>query len=223
MIRHHPDEIYLAAYANGQLAEAESLVIASHVALCPLCRHAVADFEAVGGALLDDVAPMALSDQSLQHVLDQLDNFSAPVKKVHKPVQSVAGLVSDNILPSPLRYYIEKLDASTQWQPVMNGLDQINLSVGQHKKSKTKLLRIRSGIAMPQHTHKGEELTLVLDGAFRDERGYFGRGDLAMTDHDVDHRPIADDKGDCICLVVTTDNLSLTGPLARFLNPFLRF
>jgi len=131
--------------------------------------------------------------------------------------------IDSAIIPLPLRHYLEGLDPATQWQPVIGGLDQIVLNVGQHKFFKTKLLRIRGGAAMPQHSHDGDELTLVLQGAFGDEGGHFARGDLAMTDDHVDHRPVADIGIDCICLTVTTDNLRLTGPFMRFLNPFMRF
>ena len=33
---------------------------------------------------------------------------------------------------------------------------------------------------MPQHTHEGHELTLVLEGSFHDALGRYGRGDLAI-------------------------------------------
>ena len=83
-------------------------------------------------------------------------------------------------------------------------------------------MRIKSGTAMPSHTHEGTELTLVLAGGFSDERGHFLRGDLAEVDASVDHRPIADPGDDCICLAVTDAPLRLTGPFGRLLNPFLR-
>ena len=38
-VRHHPDDELLLDYASGALGEAESLVIATHMALCPICRR----------------------------------------------------------------------------------------------------------------------------------------------------------------------------------------
>ena len=42
-------------YAAGSLSEPVALLIATHLALCPRCRHEVEEFEALGGALLEDL------------------------------------------------------------------------------------------------------------------------------------------------------------------------
>ena len=76
-------------------------------------------------------------------------------------------------------------------------------------------MRVRAGKAVPQHTHEGNELTLVLEGSFHDELGRYARGDLAITDPTVEHRPVADEGQDCLCLAVTDARLRLTGPLGR--------
>ena len=88
---------------------------------------------------------------------------------------------------------------------------------------RTTLIRVRAGRMVPQHTHEGNELTVVLRGAFHDETGHYVRGDLAIADASVDHRPIADEGEDCLCLAVTDAPLRLTGRFGRFLNPFIRF
>ena len=64
---------------------------------------------------------------------------------------------------------------------------------------------------------------MVLEGAFRDETGHYGRGDLMIADSLLDHRPRADEAQDCVCLVVTDAPLRFTGRFGRFLNPFIRF
>ena len=62
---HHIDEALLMDYAVGATSEPESLIIATHLALCPHCRATVRDLEEVGGALLDDVAPEAVAEDAL--------------------------------------------------------------------------------------------------------------------------------------------------------------
>ena len=74
---------------------------------------------------------------------------------------------------------------------------------------------------MPSHTHEGSELTLVLDGAFRDANGRYGRGDISLADEHVDHRPIAEDERACICFAVTDAPLRLTGSYRQFFSDFL--
>ena len=88
---------------------------------------------------------------------------------------------------------------------------------------RTTLVRVRAGRMVPRHTHEGNELTVVLEGAFHDEAGHYRRGDLAIADSSVDHRPMADDGQDCLCLAVTDAPLRLTGRFGRLLNPFVRF
>ena len=75
---------------------------------------------------------------------------------------------------------------------------------------------------MPDHGHNGMELTLVLQGAFSDEDGYFARGDIEIAHEDVDHMPVADISQDCICLAVTDAPLRFKGLLPRLAQPFLR-
>jgi putative transcriptional regulator len=84
------------------------------------------------------------------------------------------------------------------------------------------LYRIRAGKKMPQHTHEGSEYTLVIRGAFSDVTGRYGRGDVAISDEDLDHTPIAEAGEECLCFAVMDAPLRLTGPIGRFLNRFVR-
>ena len=63
---------------------------------------------------------------------------------------------------------------------------------------------------------------LVLDGGYSDSDGHYRRGDVTLADSTTDHSPIADDDGPCVCLLVRNGAARLTGPVARFLNPFIR-
>jgi len=77
---------------------------------------------------------------------------------------------------------------------------------------------VKAGAALPQHTHEGAEYTLLLTGGFSDETGHYRRGDVAIADPSIDHRPVADEGEDCICLAVTDAPLRLTGRFGRYLN-----
>ena len=46
-------------------------------------------------------------------------------------------------------------------------------------------------------------MTLVLAGGFSDGDGHYQRGDFSFSDGEVDHSPVADDDGECLCLTVT--------------------
>ena len=100
-IKHHPSEDFLLAYAAGDLSEAWSLVIATHLALCPVCRRAVRDAEAIGGALIDDLAPEVLAGDALEKTLARAAVADAAPAA---PVSTGDGAPAPK-LPQPLRDY----------------------------------------------------------------------------------------------------------------------
>jgi putative transcriptional regulator len=71
---------------------------------------------------------------------------------------------------------------------------------------------------MPRHAHHGTELTMVIEGAFADETGRYGAGDLAEVEAEVNHRPVAEGPMDCICLVAEQGNPRFGGFLGRLLR-----
>ena len=71
------------------------------------------------------------------------------------------------------------------------------------------------------HGHHFSVLGLVLDGAFSDTRGRYGRGDIALADEDVDHSPVAENDRPCICLAITDAPLRLTGSYRQFFSEFI--
>ena len=66
-------------------------------------------------------------------------------------------------------------------------------------------------------------MILVLSGGFRDRCRQFLRGDVAISDESVDHRPLVDQDGGCVCLSVTDAPLRFTGPFGWLLNLVARY
>jgi putative transcriptional regulator len=83
-------------------------------------------------------------------------------------------------------------------------------------------LRIKAGRSIPSHTHRGPEVTLVLDGGFSDQRGHYSRGDVCVADDTVEHRPVADPDGECLCLALSGGPIRFKGWLGSLLAPFMR-
>ena len=81
----------------------------------------------------------------------------------------------------------------------------------------THLLRIDPGGVVPEHTHKGFELTLLLEGEFEDELGTYVKGDFICLDSAHQHSPKTQ-KG-CLCLTVVNDALHFTKGMSKLLNP----
>src|SRR6185437_7787825 len=99
MIRHHPGAELLVAYAAGGSDEPVSLIVATHLALCPDCRREVTNAEHAGGMLLDDLAPAPLSDSVLTSVMARLNGAEAKPASARPPRDGFKA-------PEPLRSYL---------------------------------------------------------------------------------------------------------------------
>jgi putative transcriptional regulator len=212
-IRHHLSDSLLLAYAAGQLPEAFSLVVATHVSLCDECRARALSFDAVGGAMLDDAGEAALADDSFEATMARITG--RPQQARVAPVPRERGL-----FPAPLRDYVGGDLAAVKWRPVGMGVRQAILRT--ESGATARLLHIPAGQAVPDHGHRGMELTLVLQGAYRDSTDRFGPGDVEIATEDLDHTPIAEAGQDCICLAATDAPLRFNRLIPRIAQPFLR-
>lgn len=216
-IHHHPTDDLLLAYAAGDLSEAWSLVIATHLALCPACRHAVRDGEEIGGVLIDELAPEHLSSDALEQTLARVVAAEA--------MPAATSVRADDkgpvpLLPQPLRDYAGGDVGDLRWRRLGRGAYHIPLIKGGRGET-ARLLKIPAGGPVPAHGHNGLELTMVLCGSFSDASGRFARGDVETADADMVHQPIADPGEDCVCLAVTDAPLRFRSPLARLAQPFI--
>ncbi len=209
-IKHHLDDDTLFAYAAGNLPEAFNLIIAAHVSLCDECRAVVESFDSVGGALLEEGAVADMETESLSRTLARIETVQPETRAA--PVRGT--------LPAPVRDYVGgDLDA-IKWRPVGMGVKQAILKTSDA--ATARLLMIPAGAAIPDHSHKGTEMTLVLKGAFQDEDGRFARGDIEVADGSVSHTPVADIGEDCICLAVTEAPLRFKGFLPKVAQKLAR-
>ena len=215
-IKHHLTDALLMGYAAGTLPEAFSLVVATHLSMCDECRAQAASFDAVGGAVLEGGETVSMDAGSLAATWARIQGVTpeAAPKAPHAKARKAGDL------PKPLLDYIGgDLDA-VRWRPVGMGVRQAILTTA--KGATARLLYIPAGTAVPDHGHRGTELTLVLKGAFRDQTDHFGPGDVEVANEDLEHTPVADIGEDCICLAATDAPLRFSGMLPRIAQPFLK-
>lgn len=216
-MKHHAKPETLAAYAAGALDEAMAVVIATHAETCAACRRTVSDFEALGGQCLERFEPVAMSDGAL-------DRFWARVgaaPSAPPPVSTRADNDFDLAAARPIQAYLKGGLDKVAWRPVAPGMAQAVLDADGYRKGVLRLLRIAPGVRMPKHSHSGEELTLILRGAYEDEIGEFRAGDLADLDGESAHAPCAIGDEDCICLIATSGPLAFRGLVGRVVQPFV--
>ena len=210
-IKHHLSDDLLMAYASGNLAEGFSIAVAAHVSMCDHCRCRLESYNAVGGALLE---------RDIDNPVDQ-DAFSKTlerIKSTQQVMQAKAKQSSD--FPEPLTDYVGHRLHDIKWQPLGMGVKQAVLETSED--ATARLLYIPAGAQMPDHSHRGLELTLVLDGAFADENDYFAKGDVEIADCSTNHTPVAMDGKPCICLAVTEAPLKFRKMFHRLIQPLMR-
>ncbi|MBB5661849.1 putative transcriptional regulator [Rhizobium leguminosarum] len=215
MIEHHLDYDMLQQYAAGTLAEGWSVAVATHLALCPACRSKLSVLESVGGYFIDnetaDLSEVSQSWEILKAKIEagQIDKV-VPIKKRSS---------SDTTYPEPLKTYIDAA-GGLKWRQFGRSAAQMMIPTGDETTT-VRLLKIPAGQPVPEHSHRGVELTLVLDGSFSDEVSTFARGDIEMADDGLMHQPKADADRDCICLAVTEAPLRFKSRFLRLIQPLL--
>jgi putative transcriptional regulator len=211
MIQHHPDIATLMAFSAGTLDGPYATVVATHLAMSDGGRETLRHMETIGGALLTAEPAAELSAGALDRLLGSIgdDQPSAGPREQSGP--------SD--LPLPLQRFLPKGLDGVRWKWTGPGVATADLAWGDDGKSRLMLLRVAGGRRVPEHGHGGHELTLILQGAYRDRFGLFAKGDIADHDEDVEHQPIAEPGEDCICLVAVDAKLTFRGRLMRALQP----
>lgn len=204
--RHHLSAEYLAAYSHGTLPTPFAVVVATHISMCDECRAAWEAEALPGGLLLDAQKPAELSDGFRERVLASLD--TPPSARDRTAI----------VFPAPLS---EALGGQPpRWRKVAAGSRQAILQ--NDAEGSLRLLEFPAGTAVPEHSHGGREMTLVLKGAFGDITGTYRAGDLQIAGGDLEHSPTATADGPCLCLAATDAPLRFTGLLPRLLQPILR-
>ena len=200
------DEL-LAGYASGTLSAPLHTLVAGYLEMNPQSRAFVKSLEAVAGADLEASSPIPVSGRD-----DKLEAIfaSGPIKR------AMGETAPSTVLPYALYRYIGQDLPDIRWKSRLPGMKQCK--VEETERGEAVLYWIKPGRKMPSHTHDGSEYTLVLRGSFSDVSGHYGPGDIAIADQEIDHRPVADPEGDCICFAVTDAPLRLTGPFGRILQ-----
>ena len=198
--RHHPPAELLLDHAGGASSDAEALMIAKHLELCPDCRAGVRECASIGGALLDAIEPARLPPNLLNRTLAAIDRGT-------------------DLTEAEPRKDVLDLEAGP-WRTV-SGVRVRRLPIGRGDE-RLLLVRVRQGGSIFTHRHVGEEWTLVLQGGFTDRTGHFGPGDFAVMDSEDEHKPIADAGEDCVCLILMRGQPRYSGLLGRIFQFFVR-
>lgn len=216
--QHHPADEFLLQYASGAATEPFALLIAAHLVHCARCRAAVAQAETIGGALLESLEP-APADSSPGYSSSVDGDIAQILARAAR--QSAARPDAAPATPaSPLGGYARDLN-KVAWRSLGPGIQQSVLAKDSHG-AVARLLRIAPGRSVFEHSHGGNEMTLVLEGSYRAAGAQFRSGDVECADETVTHQPVADPDATCICLAVTDRPLRFNNLLGRLMQNFIR-
>lgn len=214
MIRHHPDDEFLLRLAAGRLSAGPALVVSAHLESCAQCRLQLHSLQALGGALLEQAEPVALTQESWTRTLTRIDAPApAPAPRVPLPRP---------VLPEgvPWPASLSKCRVAG-WRRIGRGLRYARVHPPYDPAASLYLLRIGEGRSLPRHTHGGIELTQVLCGAFDDGRGVFGPGDFDEADEQVHHQPVVQAGAVCVCLAYVGGPMRFDGRIASLIGGWI--
>ena len=208
-------EELLSHYAAGRLLGPLHALVASHLDLSPRNRGFVQALEDWASRQIEADGAVALADR---------DAALATIFAAPAPVPSAVAAPGKEAGSAPLAALIAHAQArdraSLPWRRYLPGVRRVAIASSKDA-GEVNFYWIKAGKRWPAHTHTGQEITLVLRGGFSDVTGHYARGDIAIADAEIDHRPVADSDEDCICFAVTDAPLLLTGPIGSVVQHLL--
>lgn len=212
-ISHHLDPATLVAFAAGSLEAPLAAVSAAHIEMCLHCQRELGDLELLGSALLADLDVGA--DESPMSVLPR-----RPVSSATWTLPPRTATSRDRDAGPVLFAQQFGLDLNNiVWRWLGPGIRHCRLPLPAGIKGDLRLLKIEPGKQMPEHGHGGTELTLVLEGMYRDQSGTYRRGDVQDIDDESEHRPMADEVTGCVCIIASERPARFKGLTSRLLQP----
>jgi len=212
MTRHHPDSLSLMEYSAGNLSEPHALCIRLHLDQCPHCRSRVDTLNSLGAVMMDQQPKVTVSDNSFDQLMARIDAAPADASPVAKTPRM-----------SPLQKLLGQDINDLPWKRQLGDVSVLDISEKFPGQSERVVLqKLVAGGKAPAHTHRGNETTIVLQGAFADQKGVFNQWDFVVLNEQDEHKPVAVGCEDCITLSVLSAPLKLTGTFTRLLNPFMR-
>ena len=210
MTQHHPTEHILIEHAAGALSAGPALCVASHLEFCSECAQHNRQLSQLGSAMMMDTQEGKVEDNLFDQIMQRVDE---PVEK--RPSKKTGiDKVLQQLLPNGL--------SGVAWKRMAGGVSSFDLG-DIAEGFAVKLMKVERGRSVLQHTHTGNEFSVLLQGGYSDELGNYYRGDFVECSDQHTHKPVAHRNEDCILLTAVHGELKFTGTLGRLLNPFVKF
>ena len=217
MISFHPKYLDLQAFSAGNCQPAMALVISAHVDMCPQCRNDCVDIQAELANKIF-IQPPHVEPLGNQYT-SMMSNITAlPTVHTSAPVEENTSIELDGKffeLPRTLRRHVKN---TGNWSRLVGKLWLAPVDLGEI--GRANFMYMEKGGRVPEHTHKGTELTLVVNGQYGDGISEYESGDFTIMDSNHNHLPHSQADNGCLVFTIVDQPLHFTAGIARLLNPF---
>jgi putative transcriptional regulator len=200
-----------SAYAAGALDAGLRLLVETQAHLTPEAGQDLGHAEALAGALFEREMPVAMRHDALESVFARIADPEP--RDPRREAARRAGAVIEELLHLPKPVQEAALAAVGRGGWTFGGPGLRTLQLDLDGSAQVEVMRIEPGWRAPRHTHSASEFTLVMTGAFEDERARYETGDIAVAGPGITHRPVAAPGGICYALAVVEGPIEFTGAL----------
>lgn len=219
MISFHPKYTDLQAFSAGNCEPALALMVSAHVDMCPQCQQDCMEMQSDMATELfaQRAAQKPLDAQYLAMMDDITDLPVAPSPKIETRAVNTSIELDGKFfeLPRALSRHVKN---TGNWSRLVGKLWQAPVDLGDI--GKANFIYMEKGGRVPEHTHKGMEMTLVIDGQFADGISEYDCGDFTVMSNKHNHMPHSEADDGCLVFSIVDQPLHFTAGIARLLNPF---
>lgn len=238
MIKFHPTDSSLVDFAEGNLAPAESLLVSAHCDMCHSCRHKLQlltenlayqtfapDHQQFNNTWFSCSNDKSDEQYVQRDYITMFEHITNSTQASYSPI-TVAKACQQNIktslqldgktfqLPQTL---IRRLNKMRPWSHLLGKLWHAPVDIGDGLLAQ--FIYMEKGGGVPEHTHKGNEFTLVVNGSFTDGLHTYRSGDFITLDNEHKHSPKSLDEEGCLVFCVIDQPLIFTQGWAKLINP----
>tara|TARA_R110002072_G_scaffold136124_2_gene278254 strand:- start:243676 stop:244383 length:708 start_codon:yes stop_codon:yes gene_type:complete len=228
MVSFHPDSKFLTDFAAGSLPLSEAVCVAAHLEFCAKCRSHVQQLSDLGAQIMARLEPVQTeqpADEGFDQLMQKIDADAlnpADVASAEPAADSTPQSAAPSFLPRVVQKLAQGSLQDLDWVQLGKSLRIAPVNIGKGNRE-TSIYDIKAGGRMPEHEHRGEEITVLLKGSFSDAEGKYVRGDFVVRHAGERHQPTATLDTDCICLVSLEQPVRPSSIWYRLLEPFVQY
>ena len=166
----------------------------------------------LGGALMEDEAPVALDERALTRAEAMIDDAEAADRRAARQAHAGGPHARELLgLPDPVRDAALRALSRRGWSFGGLGIRRLPLVAGGG--AIAELVRVEPGRGAAEHDHTADELTLVLTGAYNDGHARYAPGEISHAGPGFLHAPRAELEDLCYLMLISFGPTRFTGQI----------